>query len=133
MAPVAVVSRSLSPTAAPRSFASSVPISTPVVPSSTLPATTFSFSATTAKYVSGSMPVIDTARLASPRSAKPGPDTTGVAAVTSGRRTIAASAFCHWSIDRSCCERGCTIAASAAPSPRSGRATRSGADTTIGA
>ena len=62
------------------------------------------------------MPMIDTAFVASPRRAKPGPVTTGVTATTSGIRSTAARTFCHWSSERSCCERGWTCAATAAGS-----------------
>ena len=77
------------------------------------------------------MPVRVMALLASPRSAKPGPETTGVTATTSGSRSIWVRIVCHWSIERKRWERGCTF--TAPPSSRSTRATCSGGSTTMGA
>ena len=62
------------------------------------------------------MPMIETALVASPRRANPGPVTTGVTPVTSGMRSTSARTFCHWSTERSCCERGWTWAATASES-----------------
>ena len=130
----AVVSRSLSPTTAPRSFASSVPMMMSSGPTFCRPATIFSCSAITSKYESVSIPVIVTDLVASPRTAKPGPATIGVTPVTSAICATWARTFCHWSTERNCCERGWICAAMPADSfSRSGRATWSGGRMVIGA
>ena len=78
--------------------------------------------------------MIETDLVASPRRAKPGPETTGATPITSGIRSTSARIFCHWSTERSCCERGWICAATlSGSSARSGRATWSGARIWIGA
>ena len=94
----------------------------------------FSGSAITSKNESMSIPVIVTDLIASPRRAKPGPDTTGVTPMTPGIFATSARTFCHWSTERSCCERGWICAATlAGPLSRNWRATWSGARISIGA
>ncbi len=78
--------------------------------------------------------MIETALVASPRCANPGPVTTGVTPVTPGIRATSARIFCHWSTERSCCERGWTcIGDRVGVALPQGRATWSGAWIWIGA
>ena len=60
--------------------------------------------------------MIVTVLLASPRMAKPGPDTIGEIAGCRAWRRAPASA-CHWSIERSRCARACTCGTRSVPAP----------------
>jgi hypothetical protein len=69
---------------------------------------------------------------ASPRITNPGPETIGATATTSGNAATWSRTFCHWSIDRRRCARGCTSAAdSPSPSSRRRLATSWGGEITI--
>ncbi|BBZ95340.1 hypothetical protein AB7M42_004872 [Bradyrhizobium diazoefficiens] len=76
------------------------------------------------KYVSGSIPVSVTARLASPRMARTDPVMVGETAVTSGMASIWPRIFGHWSIEITRWLGRCTAASSISPAAlRKGRAT----------
>ncbi len=103
-APRADETRSLSPTDRPRSLASSVPIRMSLLVSRVLPRTMLSGRATIRKYSSGTMPISEIERLASPR-------TTSAEPVAAGDTTRT----CHWSIDLRRCNGACTVAPSRVP------------------
>ena len=82
---------------------------TSIGPTSDRPATIFSGSAMTSKYDAGSIPTIETDRVASPRRAKPGPVATGVALITSGSLSIMPQGADRWRVAlRSLAEIGAT-------------------------
>jgi hypothetical protein len=111
--PVALVTRSLSPTVRPRSLARSVPISAPVPATSKRPRVMKSSMRTTRRYCSGCTPSSTTLLLLLPRAAKAGPLTTGDTASTPGVAAASAAMRSHWSTERRRCSRGCTSAATA--------------------
>ena len=122
--PLPVEIRNLSPMPTPISVASSVPIKIDSLVTNAWPRTIFSGNGMILKYNSGTMPMTDTERLASPRVNKAEPDIAGDTTFTSGMRATSTATLCHWSMLLKRCKGICKVGDSTTPrSEYNGRTT----------